>query len=251
MGNSKVSIVTPLYNSEKFVGETIASVIAQTYMNWEMLIIDDCSTDSSNLIVEKFIKLDDRIKYFKTTSSSGSPTVPRNMGIKLSSGRYIAFLDSDDLWNPNKLELQVGLFAENDVAIVFSNYEKIDEDGAHSGRIIQAPKAVTYHELLKGNVIACSTAIYDSEKTEKRYFLHQGHEDFALWLAILKKGYVARNCEYVSAKYRVRKSSVSANKIRAIGWVWTIYRKNEGFSMMKSLYYSVITLCKSFLKYIK
>lgn len=251
MNNSKVSIITPLYNSENFIGETIDSVIAQTYIDWEMLIVDDCSTDNSRQVVEQYIKTDSRIRYFRTKSPSGSPSDPRNIGIKTATGRYVAFLDSDDLWVPNKLELQVPLFSDDKVAVVFSNYVKINEDGEFNGGVITAPTEVTYSSLLKGNVIACLTSVYDRKKTGKLYFTKQGHEDFALWLEILKKGYLARNSNLVMAKYRVRKSSVSSNKLKVIKWYYIIYRENEKLSLIRTFYYLTLALNKSFFKYIK
>lgn len=251
MEDSKVSIITPLYNCENFISETIKSVIAQSYSDWEMLIVDDCSTDNSRQIVDEFVRTDCRIKYFKTAFASGSPAHPRNIGIEMAQGRYIAFLDSDDLWNSNKLELQIPFFSDDKVGIVFSNYVKVNIDGESKGSIITAPKQVTYFNLLKGNVIACLTSVYDRKKIGKVYFSKQGHEDFVLWLAILKKGYVAKNCGYVLAKYRVRKSSVSSNKLKVIKWYYNIYRENEKLSFMRTVYYLVITLIKSFFKYIK
>lgn len=251
MIEKRVSIITPLHNSEQFISKTIESVIAQTYPDWEMIIVDDCSTDQSSEIVKSYIASDDRIKYFKTSFQSGSPTIPRNIGIEKSNGRYIAFLDSDDLWEQNKLETQIALFEDHSVVIVFSNYEKINEDGVQNNRIIKATIEVDYKKLLKGNVIACCTCVYDSFKIGKLYFNHQGHEDYALWLQILKKGYIAKNTGLVSAKYRVRKESISSNKYKVIFWIYNIYRKNEKISLVKSIYLSIITLSRSFFKYIK
>lgn len=251
MVNPKVSIITPLYNSERFITETIQSVIAQTYTDWEMLIVDDCSTDNSKSIVEEFVKQDERIKYFFTNNPSGSPTVPRNIGIDKASGRFIAFLDSDDLWHCDKLYLQIPLFDDEKVGIVFSNYEKINEDGDTNERFVTAPPLVTYKQLMKGNVIACLTAVYDSKKNGKVYFTNQGHEDYAFWLSILKRGYVAKNSGDILAKYRVRKSSVSSNKFKVIKWYYKIYRQNEKLSVIVSIYYVFIALFKSFFKYIK
>ncbi len=249
--NNKISIITPMYNSESFVGDTISSVIDQDYKDWELLIIDDCSKDRSAEIVKEFCLKDERVKYFKTDYASGSPTAPRNMGIEIASGRYIAFLDSDDLWNSEKLTKQLELFSYQNVAIVYSDYEKISEEGISANRIISAPKEVSYKDLLKGNIIACSTCIYDTQKVGKNYFLKQGHEDYALWLSILKKGFIGKNCNYLSMKYRVRKSSISSNKFKAILWIWNIYRNNEKLNLPQSIYYSGITLMKSFFKYIK
>jgi glycosyltransferase involved in cell wall biosynthesis len=246
-----ISIVTPLYNSEKYIAETIESVISQSYKDWELLVIDDCSTDDSKEIVEHFCSKDNRIKYFRTEIPSGSPTLPRNIGIGLAQGDFIAFLDSDDIWKSDKLETQIKLFENKNVAIVFSNYEKISENGFSSNRIIIAPLYVKYKKLLKGNVIACCTCIYDTRKVGKRYFSKQGHEDYALWLEILRDGYVAMNTGLVSSQYRVRKTSVSSNKFRTIFWVYNIFRSNEKLSFLKSMLYTSVTLTKSFFKYLK
>ena len=162
-----VSIVTPCYNASFFIEQTIQSVLSQTYSEWEMLIVDDCSTDGSNGIINKYIKQDKRIKYYKTSCSSGSPVLPRNIAIEKAQGKYIAFLDSDDIWLPTKLEEQLKLFDGEKVAVVYSNYEKINENGNRSNRIIKAPTEVNYHNLLKSNVIGNLTGIYDTEKVGK------------------------------------------------------------------------------------
>lgn len=251
MKNPKVSIVTPLYNSEKYIADTINSVAAQTFLDWEMLIIDDCSTDNSKNIVEQFTASDKRIKYFKTNFQSGHPTTPRNIGISMAKGRFIAFLDSDDIWLPNKLDLQIPLFLEDNVVIVFSNYEKINENGKASGRYIIAPEYVGYNSLLRGNIIGCSTSVYDSKKVGKIFFTKQGHEDFAFWLSILKRGYLAKNSSFILAKYRRRKNSISSDKFKVFMWYYKIYRINENFSVVRSFYYLVIAITRSFFKYIK
>lgn len=251
MNKSMVSIIMPCYNAGKYIKMSVQSVINQTYSNWELIIVDDCSSDNSLEILKYYIVLDDRIKYFKTTNPSGSPTLPRNIAIEKAKGRYIAFLDSDDLWEPNKLESQVELFKIDKVALVFSNYEKINEKGISNNRRIKAPLIVDYKKLLKGNVIACCTCIYDSHKVGKKLFYKQGHEDYALWLEILRHGFIAINTGYFSAKYRVRDESVSSNKFRSITWVYNIYRKNENLSILDSLFFTSITLSKSFFKYLK
>ena len=143
-----ISIITPCHNSQIFLGATIQSVLSQTYPNWELIIVDDCSTDNSVDIIQNYARKDDRIKYFRTDKSSGSPTLPRNIGIEHAKGRYIAFLDSDDAWLPDKLEKQVKLFDDERVAIVFSDYEKMSEEGERNNRVIKAPMKVSYKQLL-------------------------------------------------------------------------------------------------------
>jgi teichuronic acid biosynthesis glycosyltransferase TuaG len=246
-----VTIIMPCYNSEKFIEIAIKSVINQTYFLWELIVVDDCSTDNSRTIVESYSKIDSRIKLFITEFNSGSPTKPRNLGIEKAQGRFIAFLDSDDIWEPEKLESQMKIFDDDNVVIVFSNYEKICENGFSSKRIIKSPLVIDYKKLLKGNVIACCTCVYDTLKVGKKFFLYQGHEDYAMWLDILRDGFIAKNTNLVSAKYRVRKTSVSSNKLRSIKWVYEIFSNNENFSTYKSIFYTFITMSKSFYKYLK
>lgn len=251
MNNHIVSIITPCYNSKRFIPETIQSVIAQTYPHWEMLIIDDCSTDGSDSIIQQYCKQDSRIKYFKTEKPSGSPAAPRNIGIKNAKGQFIAFLDSDDLWLPNKLEEQLPLFKNPQTAIVFSNYEKMTSEGKRNNRIVTAPSTTSYHQLLKENVIGCLTAIYDSQKTGKIYFSSVGHEDFVMWLSILKQGFIAQNTNTITALYRLNEHSVSSNKIKAFQWTWNIYRKCEQLSFFKSCFYFLHYAIRTTLKYLK
>lgn len=191
---------------------------------------------------------DERIKYLKTEYASGSPTLPRNIGIKNSQGRYIAFLDSDDIWLPNKLETQLHLFSDNKTAIVYSNYEKIAENGQRNSRIVVAPFTMDYQHLLLGNVIGCLTAIYDTEKVGKVYFSDYPHEDYIMWLSILKKGYIARNTNTVTALYRVRYNSVSSNKLKVISWQWEIYRSVEKLGYWKSVLFFISYAYKAFRK---
>ena len=243
-----VSVITPSYNSSVSIKQTIESVLSQTYTDWEMLIIDDCSTDNSVAIIKRYCERDVRIKYFKTEFASGSPCKPRNIGIINARGRYIAFLDSDDVWLPNKLEEQLKLFDDANTAIVYSNYEKISEEGERGQRIITAPSQVSYKELLKGNVIGNLTGIYDTLKVGKVYCRKIPHEDYILWLSILKKGYIARNTNIVHALYRVRKQSVSANKLAVISWQWNIYRNIENISCLRACYYFIHYAYRALLK---
>ena len=244
-----ISIIIPVYNAEVFLNESLQSVIAQTYQDWELLIIDDCSTDNSASIIKQYVEQDSRIRYFKTDRPSGSPTLPRNIGIEHARGRYIAFLDSDDAWLPNKLERQMAMFEKyKDMAICFSNYEKMAENGERNDRIIKAPERVTYKQLLLGNVIGCLTAVYDTEKVGKMYFPNHSHEDYILWLSILKKGYIAQNSGTVSACYRVREHSVSSNKLKALLWQWDIYVHVEKMSFLRAGYCFLHYAYKAFRK---
>ena len=247
-----VSIITPCYNAEKYLAQTIESVLAQTFQDWEMLVIDDCSSDGSADIIKSYALKDPRVIYLKTSKKSGSPTEPRNLGIQNAKGRYIAFLDSDDLWLPAKLERQLEIFEGNEsTAVVFSYYEKISEDGKRSDRVVTSPESVTYAKLLYGNVIGCLTGIYDTSKVGKVYMENTGHEDYIMWLAILKKGYLGLNTQDVQALYRVREQSVSSNKLRALKWQWSIYRNTEKLGIFKSMLCFTGYAFKAFIKMLK
>lgn len=246
-----ISIITPCYNSVNFIAQTIDSVLAQTFTDWEMIVVDDNSKDNSPEIIQEYCRKDERIKYIRTKRPSGSPTLPRNIGLKHARGRYIAFLDSDDLWLPTKLEEQLRLFQEEKVAIVYSNYEKISEEGKRDSRYIIAPKQVDYKTLLKGNVMGCLTVMYDSEKVGKRFFNSIGHEDYAVWLSILKEGFIAKNTNSVTALYRVRRQSVSSNKWDVLAWQWNIYVKEEKTGVPLAMFYFVNYAVRAFLKRIK
>lgn len=235
----------PVYNAEAYLKHSIQSVISQTYQNWELLVVDDCSSDNSALLIQQFVKSDKRIKFYQTDKPSGSPTRPRNIGIEKAQGRYIAFLDSDDIWLPHKLEEQLPLFENKDTAIVYSNYEKITEEGERSQRIVTAPCKTNYKQLLCGNVIGCLTAVYDVKKVGKMSFENINHEDYILWLAILKKGFVGRNTETVNALYRVRSLSVSSNKWKVLFWQWNIYVNVEKVGYIKAVYYFIHYVLKA------
>lgn len=239
----------PCYNSGTYIRQAINSVRGQTYQDWELLVVDDGSTDNSADIIKGMEQTDGRIKYLKTNAPSGSPIVPRNIGVKNALGRYIAFLDSDDAWLPNKLERQMKMFEQyEDMAICFSNYEKMTEQGERNNRIIKAPSISTYKQLLLSNVIGCLTAVYDTEKVGKVFFQNHSHEDYILWLDILKRGYVARNTNTVEALYRVRENSVSSNKLKTLSWQWDIYRNVEKIGLFRSSYYFLNYAYRAFKK---
>ena len=231
-----VSVITPCYNAAAYIAQAIESVQTQTFGDWEMLIVDDGSTDDSAAIISCYQAVDARIRYIRMQTPSGSPTQPRNTAISQAKGRFIAFLDSDDLWLPNKLEEQLRLFDER-TAIVFSDYERIAEDGTRRGKVVRAPSSATYRDLLKGNVIGNLTGIYDAQKVGKVYCQAVHHEDYVLWLSILKYGHMARNTGEVHALYRVRSQSVSADKLQVITWQWHIYREVECLNWFQSVYY--------------
>lgn len=246
-----VTIVTPCYNSQQTILQTIESVIKQTYPNWEMLIVDDCSTDGTADIVKRYENIDSRIKYFKTELNSGSPSLPRNIGIDNAQGKYIAFLDADDIWLPNKLELQISSLEQNDYDLVYSYYEKIDWGGKRNSRIVRTRIKTKYCDLLKSNSIPCLTSIIRKDKIGEVRFKQIPQEDFCFWLDILKKGYIAHNICEITALYREAKNSRSANKLDMFKGYWNVIRNHQHIGLMPACLYMVTYTILGFAKYLK
>ena len=246
-----VSIIMPMHNAERFIDRAITSVIEQTWQSWELLVVDDASTDRSVSIVKEYEKRDSRIHLLVNKNHVYMPSAPRNLGVQHAKGRFIAFLDSDDCWLPNKLEEQIPLFEDSEVAIVYSNYEKMSEDGKRNNRIVYAPKVTNYEKLLCGNIIGNLTGVYDTKKVGKILFNDIHHEDYVMWLSILKRGHIAKNTNTVTAIYRVRKQSVSSKKLYLLTWQWNIYRSIEHLDILHSIYYYVNYAIRAFLKSLK
>lgn len=246
-----VSVIMPCHNGEKYLADAIRSVQSQTFPDWELLIIDDNSSDSSVNIIEEFCKSDSRIKLFHTKQSSGMPATPRNVGIKNAAGRLIAFLDCDDIWLPTKLARQVPLFGTKNVAVVFSYYAKMDGEGSYGSVPISSPVFVSYVRMLGGNCIGNLTGMYDTEKCGKIFQKEIHHEDYLMWLEILGKGFFALNTNTVEAVYRESRSSVSGSKLRIFRWQWNILRKELNVPFFKAARYFVHYAVGGFLKFIK
>ncbi|MEG1518860.1 MAG: glycosyltransferase family 2 protein [Cetobacterium sp.] len=249
MTNDLISIVTPLYNSERFIVETIESVLNQTYENWEMLIVDDCSTDSGPNIVTEYAKKDSRIIYYKMEKNSGAAHC-RNKAIELSKGEYIAFLDSDDLWKVNKLENQINFMKQNDYAITFHEYEQIDEDSNRLKIKIKTPKnPVTYRKYLLTNPIGCLSGMYSVKKMGKVYMpILRKRQDTGFWLKILSTGEKAYPLEENLGLYRIRKNSLSFKKSDLIKYHWSLYRSHQKLSVIESLFYLSTTILTKIFK---
>jgi len=229
-----VSIIMPCYNSETTISQSIKSVIEQSYQNWELLVIDDLSTDLTEDMVLNFC--DTRIKYFCLEKNSGSPAEPRNLGLRVSKGKYIAFLDSDDLWHKTKLEKQVSFMHDNNYTFTCTAYNIIDDIG-NFVTSYTPPKKVDYNMLLTNNSIGCLTAMVSKELLEGDKFSICGHEDFALWLRIIKKSKYVFSLNDKLASYRRLEGSVSSNKVKLISFFWHVYRNEQKLSIIKSLYY--------------
>lgn len=243
-----VSIITPSYNSSKFAAQTIESVLAQTYPHWEMIIVDDVSPDNSNTIIEEYVRKDSRIKLIKLERNSG-PAVARNRGIEEATGRYIAFLDADDLWLPEKLEKQLVFLDQHNLAFTYSSYHLIDEEGAALGTFI-TKKSISYSGMLKTCSVGCLSAIYDTQKLGKVFMPNiLKRQDYGLWLKILKEIQTTKGILEPLAIYRILKNSVSSNKFKAAQYQWKIYREVENLKLIKSSYYFIQYAINGILKY--
>lgn len=246
-----VSIITACYNAENYISQTIESVISQTYSDWEMLIIDDCSTDNSAKIVNEYCIKDSRIKYLKTPSPSGSPSQPRNIGIEKASGEYIAFLDADDIWLPEKLQKQIEFILNHKYKLVYSFYEKMDWSGNRCNRIVKTRTKTSYKKLLKSNSIPCLTSIINRSIIGNTRFKQIPQEDFCFWLDILRKGYSAYNLCEITALYREAKSSRSANKLDMFKGYWNVIRNHQSISILPACYCMITYTILGFAKYLK
>jgi len=225
----------PSFNSEKFISKSIESIVSQTYTNWELIITDDFSKDQTVQIVKKFISKDSRIKLIELTKNSGSGYA-RNQSIKKASGRFISFCDSDDMWKPNKLELQINYMLQNEYVFTYSSYDVISEEGLFF-KSIQCLEKINYKKLLKNNYIGCLSVIYDAKSLGKKYMpLIRKRQDWALWLDILKSIKYAHGIKDSLASYRVRKNSISENKILLLKYNWEIYYTTENNSIIKSVF---------------
>jgi teichuronic acid biosynthesis glycosyltransferase TuaG len=230
-----VSVVTPVHNAEKYIRQTIASVQAQTYPHWEMVVVDDGSTDESTDIVKNAALQDSRIRLIPQKNRGVAEA--RNRGMQEAKGRYLAFLDSDDLWKPQKLEKQLALLTKKNAGFCYGACDVIDENGEPTGQIRSVPEEITYKKLLWGNVIPCLTVLVDRNITGEFSMPRMGHEDYATWLTVIKELPAAYGINEPLGSYRVNRGSVSANKIRAMRWTWRIYRENQKLPVHKSIFY--------------
>lgn len=239
-----VSVITPTFNSEDFILETVRSVQNQTFQNWELIVIDDASSDRTVELVQTI--QDDRIQLIQLDVNSGA-AVARNRGIDLAKGRYIAFLDADDLWLPSKLGKQLQFMTEKDASVSYGSYDLMDETGAALGKRILALPRLSYQKLLRSNYIGNLTGMYDTQKLGKVYApLLRKRQDWGLWLSCLENSDDAYGIKESLAKYRVRKGSISSNKLEMIKHNFAMYRKARNFSWAKSLWYLVGFLLEHF-----
>ncbi|EAZ79796.1 glycosyltransferase family 2 protein [Algoriphagus machipongonensis] len=233
-----VSIITPVHNSIEHVEEAIQSILKQTYTNWELILIDDKSSDSSLEVLHAYEEKDSRIHLLKNEKNKGA-ALTRNRGIEASKGRFIAFLDSDDLWEPTKLETQIAFMLEKGHAFTYTSYLTFRNDNEEVG-VLEVPEKVNHNDLLKTCSIGCLTAMYDTEVLGKVYMpIISKRQDYALWLKILKEIPFAYGINTPLAKYRLRSDSISGNKLKAAGYQWKVYREFENLSIFQASYYFI------------
>ncbi len=231
-----VSIITPCFNSEKYIEQTIQSVLIQTYEDWELILIDDFSSDETYKIAQKYAAIDQRIRCFQLTKNGGAG-IARNYGLSKATGKFIAFLDADDLWKPEKLQKQVTFMDVNNLLFTFSFYETMNEKGQLTGKMITAPKHLKYHQLFFCNFIGNLTAIYDVDFFAKILInTSKKRQDWMLWLTILKQIKTAQPTPESLAYYRIRKASLSSSKIDLLKHNFRVYKNFHQFNIVKSFF---------------
>lgn len=232
-----VSIIVPVYNAGKFIDETIQTVRSQTYNCWELILVDDGSTDDGREKIEKWCKEDERLRLIVQEKNEGAARA-RNTGIENASGRYIAFLDADDIWRPQKLEKELEFMEEKGAAFAFTAYEFADEEGYETNQWVNVPPTLSYKEALSRTVIFTSTVMFDMTKISKDLIKmpEVPSEDTATWWKILRSGYIAYGLDEEYVVYRRPEESLSSNKLVAIKRIWNLYRNVEKLPLSESIW---------------
>lgn len=233
-----VSIIIPVYQAENFIVQTIETIKQQTYENWEAIFVDDDSTDNSTAIIKK--EVSDKIKLIKLNKNRG-PAIARNIGIDKAKGRYICFLDADDLWEKTKIEQQVEFMKKKQCTFSYTSYYYVTEQGKICSNKVEVQEELNYKEALKDTRILTITAMFDTQKIEKELIKMPNIEleDMATWWKILKQGYIAYGLNEALAYYRKVKGSRGSNKLKSAKNRWKLYRKCEGLCIIKSIYYFI------------
>jgi teichuronic acid biosynthesis glycosyltransferase TuaG len=235
-----ISIIVPVYNAGRYIEETIQMVKAQSISCWELILVDDCSADDSREVIRKSMEDDriGRIRLIEKEKNEGAARA-RNTGIDAAHGRYIAFLDADDIWMPDKLEKELAFMKEKQAAFVCTSYEFGDEKARGTGKLVHVPASLTYREALSRTVIFTSTVLLDTACTG-RELIHMPiakSEDTALWWKLLKNGFPVYGLDEVLTIYRRPAKSLSSNKLEAVRRIWNLYRRQEGLSLWSSIYH--------------
>ena len=240
MKEGLVSIITPVYNGEKYISETIESVIKQTYLDWEMIVVDDGSKDGSAAIIRRYAEKESRITLLQ--QPNGGSASARNNGIRYANGQYIALLDSDDLWDPDFLKSQLVLMKEKNTICVHGSYKRINENSEEILKAWKAKKEVTYKQMQMTNHIACLTGLYDTSKFGKIYLkeeLRSIRDDYAYWLDVVKLAGVSYGNQDVLASDRVISSSTTGKKKKLIRAQFYFYYHYQRLGLFKSILYTM------------
>ncbi len=246
-----VSIITPAYNSAPWIRACIESVQAQTYTNWEQIVvIDSGTTDNTAEIVQEISDKDPRIKLYRITNGKGL-ALARNTAIQNARGQFVAFLDSDDIWISNKLTEQVQFMILNSLDMSCCGFRRVSDDLVTVGFLQLPPQNITYWKLLANNRMACLTVMIDQSKVGEFQFQEIYHEDFLLWLSLLKKGFKCQGLQKDLARYRILKNSRSANKLKMIKVRWKILREYQKLNFIVSTFYLMLYGLTSLMKYKK
>lgn len=235
-----VSIIVPVYNVERFIRETMDCVVAQTYQQWELLLVEDGSGDRTVSIIEDYIREsgEKRIRLIRQPGNFGAARA-RNRGLKEAKGRYIAYLDADDLWVPEKLERELAFMKDRDAAFAFTGYEFVNEDGRSTGKVVRVPETLNYRQALKNTTIFTTTVMFDTDKIDRNLLEMPiiKSEDTALWWKILRNGYTACGLDENLVKYRRAGRTLSSNKLEAMRRIWNLYRRAEGMGVLNSAWH--------------
>lgn len=236
MKDTLVSIIVPAYRAESHIARTIESVRAQTHAEWEMLVADDCSPDDTRRIVSQWAQRDPRVQLI-ALEMNGGPAAARNAALQRAQGRYVAFLDSDDMWLPTKLERSLAHAAACNAALVYTGFRRITHDESRTGDYVAVPGTLTYRELLGNTAIATSTVLIDRAIAGDVHMESVYYDDFVCWLSILKRGHVAHGLDEDLMRYRVLAGSVSRNKGKSAREVWKTYRHVEHLGLLPSAWH--------------
>lgn len=249
MTSDKVSIIVPVYNAAAYLEETVKSVCGQSYENWELLLVDDCSIDGSRELIKSLAADEKRIRPVFQTENHGAAQA-RNAGIREASGAYVAFLDADDIWKPEKLERELVFLKKKDAVFVFCGYEFADENAVGNGKVVRVPEMLSYKQALGNTTIFTSTVLLDVKKLGKELIQMPDvkSEDTATWWKILRNGYTAYGLDENLVYYRRSAGTLSSNKMEAIKRIWRLYRQTERLSLPVSLYHFCLYAVRAVLR---